>query len=188
MRLLEKLTPDVSEEPHLPLVDGVRFSKSSTTRDPEARADIKVRGIFTAQRDAFLDVAVMDTGADSYEGISSGILLRRKEDQKRGKYEERVAPHGDFAPLICSIYGTLAPESAKLLTRVTRGLDKEQDKDAAMWMARAQLQTAIIKATSLCIRSRSAPKIPPVSSPSEVLLDCLVEAEDCGVRDALDLH
>ena len=116
------------------------------------------------------------------------MLLRRKEEQKRSKYEERMAPYGDFAPLICSVYGTLAPESAKLLTRITRGLDKEQDKDAAMWMARAQLQTAIIKATSLCLRSRSASKIPPCSSPSEVLLDCRAEAEDCGVRDASDLH
>jgi len=37
---------DVSEEPHFPLVDRVSFSKSSTTRDPEARADIRTRGIF----------------------------------------------------------------------------------------------------------------------------------------------
>ena len=112
-------------------------------------------------------------------------VLQEKEKKKRGKYEERIQLIGDFAPLACSVYGTLAPEAAKIMCKVrgTGGDDKEQD--ATTYMHRVQLQAAIIQATSLCLRSRSADEPPPVPEFPEALDDCLVGLADSGARDRL---
>lgn len=88
--LFKKVSRYVDLEPYLPAAIGVEFSKGSTTRDPDARADILVRGLFQPLQETFLDVAVVHTGADGYSHLSSSQVLRSKETAKRSKYEERA--------------------------------------------------------------------------------------------------
>ncbi len=178
--LLEKGGFPADEEPLIPSASGVRFSRSTTTTDPEARSDLRVRGLFTNQREAYLDIAVMDTGALSREGRSPDTVLREKETQKRAKYEERIALTGDFAPLVCSVYGTLAPESSRVLSLIIHKMDKE-DKESACFLQRVRLQTAIIKATSMCLRSRSAKVVPPCPTFPNAMDDCKVGLLDTDV-------
>jgi len=119
----------------------------------------------------------MDTGALSREGRSPDT---EKETQKRAKYEERISLTGDFAPLVCSVYGTLAPEASRVLTLIIHKMDKE-DKESACFLQRVRLQTAIIKATSMCLRSRSAKVVPPCPSFPNAMDDCKVGLLDTEV-------
>ena len=123
----------------------------------DAKADILVRGLFLALQDAYLDVAVLDTGADCHVLRKALSCLRDKQTQKRGRYEERVESKGGaFAPLVCSVYGTLAPEAEAILSLVVKGLDKDRDeKRSTLAWERIALQVGIVKAVSLCLRGRS---------------------------------
>ena len=84
-------------------------------------------------------------------------MLRIAERTKRAENEERVERMGGtFTPLACSVYGTLGPESEQVLQVLTTKM-KEKTEDPADAAARVRriVQMAIIKATSLCIRTRS---------------------------------
>ena len=116
----------VYEEPWLlPVKHGVSV-RPSTTLAPDARGASVARGLFQHGRDDFYDIAVLDTGADCYKGKLSADILEAYEERKNGKYHDRIAPHGSFAPLICSIYGTLAPAAAKLAHKVANKVDPER--------------------------------------------------------------
>ena len=161
----------VYEEPFLlPVRHGV-LVRPGTTLAPEARADIVARGVFQHGKDEYFDIAVLDTGAPCYEGKSSAEVLEKYEEKKNTKYKDRVAPHGSFTPLICSIYGTLAPAAAKTAHRVARQVDPErEERDAVLDLHHVLIQTSVLKATSLCLRARSWAVLPQVAA-SEALED-----------------
>ncbi len=143
----------VYEEPWLlPMKHGVSV-RPSTTLAPDAGDDIVARGLFQHGRDDYYEV--LDTGADCYRGKLSIDILEKYEERKNGKYHDRIAPHGSFTPLICSICGTLAPAAATLAHKVANKVDPErEERDAVLDLHHVMLQTAILKAVSLCIRSR----------------------------------
>jgi hypothetical protein len=152
--LFKRVSPVVEAEPLV--APPINLTKASTTRCVDARADIMVAGLFRALQDAYLDVFVSDTGAASYVARQSKVVLREKQSRKRCKYDERVEPLGVFAPLGCSIYGTLAPEAEDILTLVVKGLDEEAvEKRSTVAWERIALQVGIVKAVSLCLRSRA---------------------------------
>ena len=78
-------------------------------------------------------------------------------------YADRVAPFGYFTPLVCSVYGTLAPASAITAHRVARNVDSgREEHDAVLDLHAVMMQVAVIKATALCLRARSWQVLPRV--------------------------
>lgn len=124
-------------------------------------------------------MAVVDTGTPCHVDRKSLQVLQDKERRKRGKYQERVeAIGGTFTPLACSVYGTLAPEAAKVLTLTVNGLDEERpEKASTAKMLRVALQVAIVKASSLCLRAR-ARTVPPSCAEPQGLEDCMAALSD----------
>ena len=152
----------VREEPLLRPVPHGASARPSTNVADDARADLLVRG--NDGRDEFYDVAVLDTGADSRVSSGSVKILDDYEGRKRASYADRVSPYGSFTPLVCSVYGTLAPAAASTAHRVARALDPDREEcDAVLDLHAGMLQAAIIKATSLCLRARAWRALPPVS-------------------------
>jgi hypothetical protein len=174
--LFKRVSDIVLPEPFVAPALPQYMTKRSTTRREDARADILVAGLFSLLRDAYLDCFVTDTGADCYVDKKAKSVLREKQARKRGKYDERVKPLGDFAPLGCSVYGTLAPEAEAILTLVVKGLDAEKvEKTSTVAWERVAIQVGILKAVSLCLRSRSQ-----FAHPSDCVGPEDVEAlEDC---------
>jgi len=151
----------VQEEPLLrPLPPGA-IARDGTTLEIDARADLVARG--QGGRDWYFDVAVIDTGAPSYLTMTSDKALRFYEERKIKKYADRVAPLGAFTPLVCSVYGTLAPSAAICAHRIAQGVDPDRDeRSAVVDLHAAVLQAAVIKATSLCLRGRAWSSLPLV--------------------------
>ena len=55
-----------------------------------------------------------------------GVLARAQQD-KREKYDERVQRlGGTFTPFAASVYGTLAPESERVVLTLVKKLTKEK--------------------------------------------------------------
>ena len=143
----------VQLEPVLrPLPRGTAARPSTNLAD-DARADLAVRSC--DGRDDFYDVAVIDTGAPCYSHKSSAKTLSDYEDRKCAQYFDRVCPFGTFTPLVCSVYGTLAPAAAATAVRVARGVDaNREERDAVVFdLHAAMLPAAVIKATALFLRA-----------------------------------
>ena len=181
--LFRKVATHVRYEPLIGLPRGVVFSRGTTTPKLDARADVLARGLFKPQKDAYGDVKVMDTGQDSYEHKEALDVLTSGERGKRDKYEERVQMYGDFVPLVCSVYGTLEPEAAKTLHSVARRTEPEESRvGATVFLQHALLQTAIIRATSFCLRERSRNELPAVPHLQGTLADPPAALADVGAH------
>jgi hypothetical protein len=158
-RLMGEVCETVVEEPRLGPVIGPPFANKNTSTDPEARGDILARGFFQPQQDAFFDVTIVDTAKKSAlaHGRSPAGVLARAQQDKRDKYDERVQRlGGTFTPFAASVYGTLAPESERVLLTLVKKLTSEKGERAASEACvRTRIQVAIVKATSMCIRSRA---------------------------------
>ena len=125
MRLFKRVSPTVVPEPHL--AAPVNLQRRTTSKKVGARADIMATGTQRPGQNTFYDVAVVDTGAASYLGKKALTVLRDKEQRKTDKYEERAEMlGGTFVPLVCSVYGTLAPESVRAMNKVVSELDGDK--------------------------------------------------------------
>ena len=116
-------------------------------------------------RDWYFDVAVIDTSCPTYANKTAVKALTDYEGLKDKAYADRVAPLGTFTPLVCSVYGTLAPSAAATSHQAARRVDPDRDeRDAVLDLHGAILQAAAIKATSLCLRARSWAVLPPANA------------------------
>jgi hypothetical protein len=88
--LFREVSDQVDDEPVLPPAVMAAITKKSTTTDPGARGDIRVRGLFQVQQDAYTDVVVVDTGCPSNVGKGAMTVLRAAETRKHSMYDERV--------------------------------------------------------------------------------------------------
>ena len=184
--LFREVSDQVDDEPVLPPAVMAAITKKSTTTDPGARGDIRVRGLFQVQQDAYTDVVVVDTGCPSNVGKGAMTVLRAAETRKHSMYDERVRPYGAFAALASSVYGTLGPEASKILALVTKGLDAErQEKAHKITMHRVNLQIATVKAVSMSLRSRSPAAVFAKAQLPESLHDSEVAVLDAGLRERL---
>ena len=106
------------------------------------------------------------------------------EKKKKKKYADRVRPHGQFIPLVCSTFGTLAPECARTAHGVANLVDSDREvRDATLDLHSVMIQVTVLKAVSLCLRSRSMAVPPAAPTPSE-LEDVPVRWAEARGRDA----
>jgi hypothetical protein len=169
----------VYEEPELGPIMGGPFLNKRTTTDPGARTDIAARGFFEAQMWAHFDVTIIDTACKSAlkKGLKPETVLANAQRLKRDMYEERVKRlGGSFTPFAASVYGTLAPESEHVIqTIMSKMPKKEGGRGPSEACARLRIQLAIVKATSMCIRSRSLN-----TKPSGAAVDDAQDGADSG--------
>lgn len=151
----------VHDEPLLPPVPHGVFMRPSTTTATEARADIVVRGLFRHGENHYTDIACIDTGAARYRNMTSAEALKQYEERKNDKYADRIAPHGTFVPLVCSIYGSFAPSARRFARQVAANIDADRDeRDQVMDLHSTMVQVAVLRAVSLCLRARSWGAVP----------------------------
>ena len=177
-RLMKEVCETVIEEPVLGPVHGPPFRNKKTTVDAGARTDILARGFFEPQIDAHFDVTIVDTCCASAlrKQLRPEAVLAKAQRDKRDEYEERVTrTGGSFTPFAASVYGTLAPESERVLLTLTSKLSKTGGpRRTTEACARLRIQMAIMKATSMCIRTRS------VHTPSGATVCDVLDKEPCA--------
>ena len=117
--LLREVCTDVASKPCLQPLSGERLPPSANKED-EARLDIRAKGFWDRQQDAFFDVRVFYPGASSYRNSSLASVYRQHEIKKRHEYGQRVrdVEHGSFTPLVCTTDGGMAPEATVFFKRL----------------------------------------------------------------------
>ena len=134
---LGKVVSDVKLEPRLlPLTDE-SLPFRTCNRDAEARVDIRARGVWTRQQEAFFDVRVIHPKASLLSRSEVRSQLLSHERAKKRQYASRIiqVARGSFTPSVFATNGQCAPESDVFLKSSVSGIvDKNVDHSYSLVM------------------------------------------------------
>jgi hypothetical protein len=173
---MSEVLHDVEVEPHLkPLNSMDILEKRSAITDNEARSDIRARGFWCDQQDAFFDIRVFYPNATSYISRDMRSLYRSFEKAKKNQYGERIlqVDQGSFTPLIFSSFGGMS-EEANTAVKKLAAMISEKKKDNyshVVGLLRARLAFALCRAADTCLRGTRKKRAPlfPKFVPADVI-------------------
>ena len=159
---LGEVVSDVELEPRLlPLTDE-SLPFRTCNRDAEARVDIRARGFWTRQQEAFFDVRVTHPKASLLSRSEVRSQLLSHERAKKRHYASRIiqVDRGAFTPLVFATNGQCAPESGVFLKALVAGIvDKNVDLSYSLVMnhLRCRISFCLLRWAVTCLRgSRSS--------------------------------
>ena len=164
-----QLADVASTEPH---AARETFRHQTANTDPDARADIRVRGFWTDSRSAFFDTRVFYPHARSYQSRGLPSLYKKFESEKKREYGERinVVEHGSFTPLVFSACGGMGHEATVVVKRLASALALKRHESYSHvinWL-RCRLSFSLARSTIRCVRGsrsirrRTLPGLAPV--------------------------
>ena len=159
-KCVKEVRNDVEVEPQLLSLTGETFRHRSANRQPDARADLRVRGFWSDSQNAFFDTRVFYPHANSYQTKSLASLFKSFENAKKREYVERVTEveHGSFTPLVFSSCGGAGAEATIAIKRIASLLAakrRESYSKIISWM-RCSLAFSLARSAIRCLRgSRS---------------------------------
>ena len=157
---MKEVHNDVEVEPKLQPLTGETFRHRTANTDPDARADIRVRGFWTQGNNAFFDTRVFYPYARSYQSKPLKSLFRKMEEEKKREYGERIkeAEHGSFTPLVFSTCGGMGQEASVVVKKLADALAMKRNETysrVVTWM-RCCLAFSLARSAIRCVRgSRS---------------------------------
>eukprot|EP00117_Sycon_ciliatum_P037591 scpid15790/ scgid28089/ len=123
---LSEAVRDVETEPRLRPLSGEDLPYATANRTDEARLDIRARGFWTRQQDAYFDVRVTHPKASVLSRSEVLGQLRSHERRKKAEYGPRIVniERASFTPLVFTTQGLAAPECAKFLSTLATYLSR----------------------------------------------------------------
>lgn len=169
---MKEVHQDVELEPLLQPLTGETFRHQTANTDPDARADIRVRGFWTDSRNAFFDTRVFYPHARSYQSRGLPSLYKKFESEKKREYGERinVVEHGSFTPLVFSACGGMGHEATVVVKRLASALALKRHESYSHvinWL-RCRLSFSLARSAIRCVRGsrsirrRTLPGLAPV--------------------------
>ena len=156
--VLREVVSDVEVEPVLlPLDDEQLGPQRSINRSQEARLDIRARGFWSRQQDAFFDVRVTHPKASLLSRSEVVRQLRSNEREKKRQYCQRVnqVDRSAFTPLVFTTSGMCGPEASVFLKTLV-GMIHDKNPDLAypllMGRLRAKLSFCLLRWCVTCFR------------------------------------
>ena len=151
---------DVEVEPSLTPLAGEEMRYKSANVAQDARSDVRVRGFWTEQRNAFFDMRVFYPFASSYRHQSPNKLHRKFEQVKKREYGQRVAnvENGDFTPMVMASTGVLGNEMQVALKHLANkiALKRKARYPLVVGLLRKKMAFAMMRSALVCLRgSRS---------------------------------
>ena len=154
--LLCEVCQEVTKEPLLQPLSGEQLPRSTNKAD-DARVDIKARGFWTGEQDAFFDVRVVHPFASSYQDSPLSSVYRQHELKKRREYGQRIreVEHGGFTPLVFTTAGGTAPEATIFLKRLASQIAEKRGETYACTMGwlRCTVSFCLLRASLRCLRA-----------------------------------
>ena len=172
---MKEVHNDVEVEPKLQPLTGELFRHRTTNTDPDARADIRVRGFWTQGSNAFFDTRVFYPYARCYRSKPLKALFQKMEGDKKREYGERIkeVEHGSFTPLVFSSCGGMGQEAAVVVKKLADALAKKRIENysrVVSWM-RCCLAFSLARSAIRCVRgSRSIHRRTLYQAPVDLVL------------------
>jgi hypothetical protein len=153
--LLTEVCSEVSVEPILQPLSGESLSHRSANIEDEARADIAATDFWSYRQRSFFDVKVFNPFSSSYKKTSIKVCHKRKEQEKRRRYEERIrqVEHGSFTPLTFTTAGGIGPAATIFFKRLASTLADRHKKpySQVICLIRCQLSFSLLRSAIRCL-------------------------------------
>jgi hypothetical protein len=166
---------DVETEPLLQPLTGEILLPTSANRTPDARSDIRARGFWQRQQNAFFDVRIFYPHARCYRSKPLRQIFASVENEKKREYCDRILQieHGCFTPLAFSANGGMGKEATiaikKLATKISEKNGESYSK--TMNLLRSRLCFSLTRSAITCIRgSRKFRKSVPVTDATSLVI------------------
>ncbi len=174
---MRQIFKDVETEPRLSPLSGETLYPRSAISTDDARFDIRARGFWCRQRNAFFDIRVFYPHASSYLHRSIPAMCLSLEKSKKREYNDRVlqVEHATFTPLVFASTGAVGREA----TAVLKALDaKKCEKfpgtfySEGMRLLRCRISFALLRAAHVCLRGtrKSSRPTTAASLPTDLVL------------------
>jgi hypothetical protein len=147
---------DVETEPRLAPLTGEILQPTSAISTDDARSDIRVRGFWKKQQNAFFDIRVFYPHASSYLCRSLPNLYTTMEKEKKRQYLDRIVnvERGSFTPLVFSSTGSMGIEASATIKQLAISLSQMRNEQysATINLLRCRIAFALMRASSVCLR------------------------------------
>ena len=102
---------DTELEPPLLPVEGEQIESKQAKKMDGARSDVRVRGFWVKQQNAFFEFRVINSLAKSYSTLKPAEIYDRFEKARSAEYEERIniVDCGSFTPRVMLSSGGMGP-------------------------------------------------------------------------------
>jgi hypothetical protein len=172
---MKEILKDVESEPHLTPLTGEAIHMRSANVENDARSDIRARGFWAKQQNAFFDVRVFYPHARSYSSRSLSSLFTLFEQEKKRAYADRInqVEHGSFTPLVFSCCGGMGQETTQAIKKLATMLaEKRKEKyNHTITLLRLRISFGILRSALVCLRGSRRKRLPlPNAMPSDVIL------------------
>ena len=146
--LLTEICHNVATEPLLEPLTNESFPHRTANTDANARLNIRARGFWNTDQDAYFDVRVFHPNASSNRSMTTAAAYRKHETAKKREYAQRVreVKHVVFTPLVLSVTGGMARKATTVYKRLADELSWKQTKQYSivMGLIRCRLSFAIL--------------------------------------------
>ena len=146
---LTEVCTDVEKEPQLQPLTGETILPRSANKQEEARVDIRAKGFWNRQQNAFFDVRVFHPNASSYRNTEIPALYRQQENAKKREYGDRIreVEYAVFTPLVFSTTGGQGKETTIAYKRLAELLATKRKLEYSITLAwmRCSLSFALIR-------------------------------------------
>ena len=133
-----------------------------------ARSDVRVRGFWGNQQNAFLEFRVYYSCAKSYSSLKPAECYNRFESTRSAEYEERInkVDCGSFTPMVLSSSGGMGPRMSMALKHLANITAEKTNQAFSVTFAllRCRFVFCLLRSALVCLRgSRSIqrPKFSP---------------------------
>ena len=123
---------DVQVEPELLPLTGVHMDRKTAKTQADARSDVRVRGFWHKEQNAFFEFRVLYPSASSYLNQSPLELYEHFAQARKLEYEQRInqVDSGSFTPMIMLSSGGMGPEMTMAVKHLARKLALLQGCDS----------------------------------------------------------
>jgi hypothetical protein len=158
--LASQLFRDVGVEPMLENLTGEVMRYKTARVEEGCRSDVRVRGFWTKEQNAFFEFRIFYPFASSYLSTSLPALYRRQAKERKRQYEERVnkVDSGSFTPMVASSTGGMCAEMQITLKYMASLLAEKRGERycEVMGLLRCRFAFAMARSALVCLRgSRS---------------------------------
>ena len=148
---------DVEVEPTLLPYDREDLHGRSSNRSTEARADIKARGFWTRQQEAFFDIRVTHPKANLLSSSEVFRQLSNNEREKKRQYAQRIntVDRGVFTPLVFTTDGISGQECTrfmKMLVAIILAKNVDLNYSVVMSRLRTKISFSLLRWSITCLR------------------------------------
>jgi hypothetical protein len=152
---LTEVCSGVSVETILQPLSGESLSHCTVNIEDEARVDIAANDFWSFRQKSFFDVRVFNPFSSSYKETSIKVCHKRKEQEKRRRYEERIrqVEHGSFTPLTFTTAGGIGPAATIFFKRLASTLADRHKKpySQVICLIRCQLSFSLLRSAIRCL-------------------------------------